>query len=81
MKITIKEDAMGCLHMWAGDVLPTGGKYTWKVNGQWSDQYVQNEEDVRHIKEQLKPDDLEELESGYKITVDYLPEEYVTPIE
>lgn len=81
MKITIKEDAMGCLHMWAGDVLPTGGKYTWKVDGKWSDNYVQNEGDVCAIKEQLKPDDLEYLESGYKITVDYLPEEYVTPIE
>ena len=81
MKITIKEDAMGCLHMWAGDVLPTGYKYTWKADGKWSDQYVQGEEDVRHIKEQLKPVDLELLEYGHAITVDYISEEYVTPIE
>jgi hypothetical protein len=81
MKITIKEDAMGCLHMWAGDVLPTGMKYTWKVDGEWADTYVQSEDDVRHIKEQLKPVDLELLEYGHSITVDYLPEEYVTPIQ
>lgn len=78
MIITIKEDSMGCLHMWAGDVLPTGMKYTWKVDGKWSDTFIQSEEDVRHIKEQLKPDDLETLESGYTITVDYLPGDYIS---
>ena len=69
---------MGCLHMWEGDVFPTGMKYTWKVDGKWSDTFIQNEEDVRQVKEQLKPDDLDMLESGYSITVDYLPGEYIT---
>jgi len=72
---------MGYLHMWAGDVLPTGMKYTWKADGKWSDQYVQCDDDVRSIKKQLKPVDLELLEYGHAITVDYLPEEYVTPIQ
>lgn len=81
MKITIKEDAMGCLHMWAGDVPVSGCKYTWKSEGKWADTYVQSEDDVRHIKDDLKPDDLEALESGYIITVDYLSEDYVTPIQ
>lgn len=72
---------MGCLHMWAGEVLPVGQKYTWKAGGKWSDTYVQNEEDVRTIKNSLRPDDLEHLEAGYTLTVDYLPEEYVIPIE
>ena len=72
---------MGCLHMWAGDVLPTGGKYTWKADGKWSDTYVQGEEDVCAIKGELKKKDRNLLERGYTITVDYLPEEYVTPIE
>jgi hypothetical protein len=78
MIITIKEDSMGCLHLWAGSVIPTGCKYTWTVNGKWADTFIQGDEGVRLFKDELKPDDLEMLESGYAISVDYVSGEYVT---
>jgi hypothetical protein len=35
---------MGCLHIWKGDVNPSGFKYTWKVNGEWADLFMKPKE-------------------------------------
>lgn len=75
MKVTIIEDSMGSLHIWKGNVAPTGYKYTWKVEGKWSDLYVQDSESCASIKDYLKPAKRKKLAFGNTVTAD-IPSEY-----
>jgi hypothetical protein len=73
---TLKLDAMGCLHMWEGDVFPIGYKYTWKAAGKEADFYAQSEEDVFHIMENLTNKERNLLRMGYHITTKNIPSDY-----
>jgi hypothetical protein len=73
---TLKLDAMGCLHMWEGDVIPEGYKYTWKAAGKWAEVYVQSEDDVSHIMENLTNKEADLLRRGYHITTKHIPSDY-----
>lgn len=76
MITTLKLDAMGCLHMWEGDVLPVGYKYTWKAAGEWADVYVQNDDDVESVLENLTNKERNLLRMGYHIKTKNVPSDY-----
>ncbi len=73
---TLKLDAMGCLHMWEGDVIPEGYKYTWKAAGKWADVYAQNEDDVASIMENLTSRERVRLRVGFSVTTKNIPSDY-----
>jgi hypothetical protein len=73
---TLKLDAMGCLHMWEGKVVPSGYMYTWKAAGKPADVYVQSEDDVFHIMENLTNKEANLLRMGYHITTKNIPSDY-----
>lgn len=73
---TLKLDAMGCLHMWEGDVLPIGYAYTWKAAGRWADVYVQNDDDVFCVMESLTNKERNLLRMGYSVTTKRVPSDY-----
>lgn len=75
---TLKLDAMGYLHMWEGEVVPSGYMYTWKAAGKWADVYVQSEDDVFHIMENLTNKEANLLRMGYHITTKRIPSDYFT---
>ena len=75
MKVTIIEDSMGSLHIWKGRVQPTGYMYTWKVDGQWADLYIQDSESRASVLDYLKPAKRKELAFGNAVTAD-IPSEY-----
>lgn len=73
---TLKIDAMGCLHMWEGDVLPVGYKYTWKAAGKDADVYIQSEDDVESVLLNLTNKEANLLRMGYHVTTKNVPEDY-----
>ena len=73
---TLKIDAMGCLHMWEGDVLPVGYKYTWKAAGKEADVYIQSEDDVESVLLNLTNKEANLLRMGYHVTTKNVPEDY-----
>lgn len=73
---TLKLDAMGCLHMWEGDVFPHGYKYTWKAAGREADVYVQSEDDVAHIMENLTSRERVRLRVGFSVKTKNIPSDY-----
>jgi hypothetical protein len=75
MKVTIIEDSMDSLHIWKGNVTPTGYMYTWKVEGKWSDLYVQDSESCASIRAELKPAKRKQLAFGNAVTAE-IPSEY-----
>jgi hypothetical protein len=74
---TLKIDAMGCLHIWKGNVIPQGYKYTWTAAGKWADVYVQSEDDVLNVIENLTEDERDVLQKGYHINTTNIPSEYL----
>ncbi len=76
MIITIKEDSMGCLHVWKGESTPVGYKYTWKANGREADLFIQNQEDVQSFLDNLTCDERDQLELGYFVTTRNVPSDY-----
>lgn len=76
MITTLKIDAMGSLHMWEGDVLPVGYKYTWKAAGKEADVYIQNEDDVISVLLNLTNKEANLLRMGYHVTTKNVPEDY-----
>lgn len=76
MITTLKLDAMGCLHMWEGDVLPVGYKYTWKAAGKEADVYIQSEDDVISVLLNLTNKEANLLRMGYHVTTKNVPEDY-----
>ena len=77
MLCTIKMDAMGSLHIWEGDVNPTGYKYTWRVNGKDADVYIQEgSEGVQSVLECLTPQEKDQLDHGWAVTTKRIPSEY-----
>jgi hypothetical protein len=79
MLCTIKEDSMGSLHIWKGDVTPSGYKYTWRVDGIEADLYIQEGMGAEQFKEELSKTKQAQLRKGYAITAnvldEYFPEE------
>lgn len=73
---TLKIDAMGCLHMWEGDVLPVGYKYTWKAAGKEADVYIQSDDDVESVLLNLTNKEANLLRMGYHVTTKNVPEDY-----
>ncbi len=67
---------MGCLHVWEGDVIPSGGALTWKVNGKWADLFIQNEADCFHFLENLTNKERNLIHMGYRITTRNVPSDY-----
>jgi hypothetical protein len=76
MLCTIKEDSMGCLHVWEGESTPVGYKYTWKANGREADLYIQNEGDCFHFLENLTNKERNLIHMGYHITTRNVPSDY-----
>lgn len=78
MLCTIKEDAMGSLHVWKGDVNPVGYKYTWHAEGREADLYVQEGFGAEQFKSELSKTKQAQLRRGYAITAqiydEYFPE-------
>ena len=78
MLCTIKEDAMGSLHIWKGNVHPTGYKYTWRVDGREADLYLQEGMGAEQFKSELPRHKAKQLTLGYCVTAnvyeEHLPE-------
>lgn len=73
---TIQMNAMGHLHIWAGNVEPKQtSKYNYTVNGNDSDLYFQADYDVQAILDYLTPEDREDVDNGWTIRT-WIPEEY-----
>jgi hypothetical protein len=73
---TLKLDAMGCLHMWEGEVVPSGYMYTWKAAGKPADVYVQSEDDVVSVMENLTSRERVRLRVGFNVTTKNIPSDY-----
>lgn len=73
---TLKLDAMGCLHMWEGKVIPEGYKYTWKAAGREADVYIQNEGDVESVLMNLTNKEANLLRMGYHFWTKNVPSDY-----
>jgi hypothetical protein len=68
MLCTIKEDALGSLHVWKGNVVPVGYKYTWHAEGRDADLYVQEGIGAEEFKSELSKTKQAQLRKGYAIT-------------
>lgn len=73
---TLKLDAMGCLHMWEGKVVPVGYMYTWKTDGKEAHVYVQSDDDVFNVLEHLTNKECNLLRRGYHIWTKNIPSDY-----
>jgi hypothetical protein len=78
MLCTIKEDSMGCLHVWEGESTPVGYKYTWHADGRESDLFIQNDYDVQSFLDNLTCDERDQIELGYFVTTRNVPSDYFT---
>lgn len=66
MIATIKQNKMGHLHVWLGDVnVSQSGKYNFLSDGKESDLYFQFENDVTSIMDVLTIEDKDSLYKGY----------------
>ena len=69
---------MGSLHIWKGNVDPTGYKYTWHVNGREADLYLQEGMGAEQFKSELPRHKAKQLTLGYCVTAnvyeEHLPE-------
>ena len=76
MIATIKQNKMGHLHVWLGDVnVSQSGKYNFLSDGKESDLYFQFENDITSIMNLLAIEDQDSLYKGYIVKTD-LPSEY-----
>jgi len=78
--ITLVLDHIGCLHMFAGDVHPTGRDHP-KVNGREAVTFIQRQEDIEGIMEYLTDDEQENLSGGNPVRTTYVPDYYIIPVQ
>ena len=64
---TLKMNGLGHIHAWPGKVIPEGGNSNPTVGGKESPVYLQNEDDIKSVKESLTPSEVKSLENGYHI--------------
>ena len=75
--VTLQMDKMGNLHAWKGKHIPEQiGKYKYIAEGQESQVYLQNKDDVRASMSRLTNDEANELNNGYSIVTHNFPDDY-----
>jgi len=73
MIATIKQNKMGHLHVWLGDVnVSQSGKYNFLSDGKESDLYIQNEGDIESFLNDINSDEAEMISNGYTVTTEIL---------
>jgi hypothetical protein len=77
MIATIKQNKMGHLHVWLGDVnVSQSGKYNFLSNGKESDLYIQNKKDIECFLDDINSDDAKMICDGYTVKTEVF-DEYV----
>lgn len=73
MIATIKQNKMGHLHVWLGDVnISQSGKYNFLSDGKESDLYIQNVSDIESFLDDINSDEAEMISNGYTVTTEIL---------
>ena len=73
MLATIKQNKIGHLHVWFGDVnIIEVSKYNYLSNGKESDLYIQNEGDIQSFLDDIDSDVVEMISNGYTVTTEIL---------
>ncbi len=72
---TIVQDAIGCLHIWEGQCIPTNNPTLPKVDGNECDLFIENESDVKNTLEYLTDDEREYINKGFAIQVKTIPDD------
>jgi hypothetical protein len=75
MIATIKQNKMGHLHVWLGDVnVSQSGKYNFLSDGKESDLYIQNESDIESFLDDINSDDAKIICDGYTVKTEVFDE-------
>lgn len=75
MIATIKQNKIGHLHVWFGDVnIIEVSKYNYLSNGKESDLYIQNESDIESFLDDINSDDAKMICDGYTVKTEVFDE-------
>ena len=73
MIATIKQNKIGHLHVWFGNVnIIEVSKYNFLSDGKESDLYIQNEGDIQSFLDDIDSDVVEMISNGYTVTTEIL---------
>ena len=73
MLATIKQNKIGHLHVWFGNVnIIEVSKYNYLSDGKESDLYIQNEGDIQSFLDDIDSDIVEMISNGYTVTTEIL---------
>ena len=73
MIATIKQNKIGHLHVWFGDVnIIEVSKYNYLSNGKESDLYIQSKKDIECFLDDIDSDVVEMISNGYTVTTEIL---------
>ena len=75
MLATIKQNKIGHLHVWLGDVnVSQSGKYNFLSDGKESDLYIQNVSDIESFLDDINSDDAKMICDGYTVKTEVFDE-------
>jgi hypothetical protein len=73
MLATIKQNKIGHLHVWFGNVnIIEVSKYNYLSNGKECDLYIQNKKDIECFLDDINSDEAEMISNGYTVTTEIL---------
>ena len=73
MLATIKQNKIGHLHVWFGNVnIIEVSKYNYLSNGKESDLYIQSKKDIECFLDDIDSDVVEMISNGYTVTTEIL---------